>query len=688
MPATSRRRPPPPARPGRTVAALGAALVFTALPALPACAPLAAQERGNPEGEWRYWGGDAWSTRFSPLEQIDADNFGALRVAWQWRGDNFGPNVDFILRATPIYADGRLFTVAGSRRTVVALDPATGETLWTFREPHTPRWEQSTRQNYGKGVAYAEVDGRGVIYVATPGFFLHGLDAETGRPLEGFGQPVPVPGFGPHGTVDMMAYLRIPRHDPYQGIPPEFGSITTSSPPIVVNGVVIVGSSAPTGLAGQTRTENVPGDILAFDARTGAHLWTFHVIPRPGEFGHETWESDAWSRVGNVNAWAPLSADPERGIVYVPTDAPTNDVYGGFRPGDNLYGSSVVALDVRTGERVWHFQTVHHDIWDYDAPVAPILMDVTVDGVRMPIVVQASKQNFAYTLNRATGQPVWPIEERAVPPSLVPGERASPTQPFPTRPAPWDIQGLGIDQLIDFTPELRAQAVELVADIQLGPLYLPPLPRENDLGKRASVLCPGLTGGTNIIGGPVADPETGVMYVASVAACNLLALVPGSTRDDGTPGAQPGVTVSDFIAGVTGGLPTLGGVPILKPPYGRITAIDMNTGEHLWWIPNGDTPDRIRDNAVLAGVELPNTGQASHATALVTRSLLMYGEGRTGRPLFHAVDKRTGERIGTVELPAPTNTAPMTFLHEGRQYVVLAVGGAGHPGGLVALRLP
>jgi quinoprotein glucose dehydrogenase len=663
---------------GKAALAAGALVLAALLPS-----PLSPQQRGNPDGEWRYWGGDAWSTRFSPLEQINAQNFDSLRVAWVWRGDNFGPDADPILRSTPIYARGKLYTVAGSRRTVVAIDPATGETLWTFREPHTPRWDQSSRQNYGKGVAYAEVDGRGVIYAVTPAFFLHALDAETGRPLEGFGRPVPVPGFGQHGTVDMMAFLRTPSHDPAQGIPPGLGSITNSSPPIVVNGVVIVGSSAPTGLGNQSRIDNIPGDILAFDAKTGAHKWTFHVIPRPGELGHETWESDAWQRVGNVNAWAPLSADVERGVVYVPTDAPTNDVFGGFRPGNNLFGSSILALDVQTGRRVWHFQTVHHDIWDYDAPYPPILFDRTVNGQRVPSVVQVNKQNFAYTFNRETGAPTWPIEERPVPQSTTPGEKTS-----PTKPAPWDIQGLGIDGLVDLTPDLRARATEAVADILLGPLYLPAITRANDQGKRGSVLCPGLTGGTNIIGGPVLDPEAGVMYVASVAACSLLSLVPGSSRDDGTSAEIPGTTVSPFIAAGGGGLPALMGIPLLKPPYGKITAIDMNTGEHLWWIPNGDTPDRIKNNPALAGVTIPNTGQPSHATALVTRSLLMYGEGRSGRALFHAVNKRTGEHIGTVELPAQTNTAPMTFLHEGKQYIVAAIGSGSHPGSLVALALP
>jgi glucose dehydrogenase len=666
---------------------VGTALALTLLIGGATTAP--AQDRGTPEGEWRYWGSDAWSTRFSPLDQIDASNFGDLEVAWVWRGDNFGPSLDFVLRSTPIYVDGTLYTVAGRRRTVAAIDPATGETLWTFREPHTPRWENSPRQNYGRGVAYAEVDGRGVIYVVTPGFFLHALDAETGRPLEGFGSPVPIDGFGEYGTVDMLANLdRIQPYDPYLGVPEEHGNITTSSPPIVVDGVVIVGSSALPGLGMQTRIENVPGDVLAYDARTGEHLWTFHVIPRPGEFGHETWESDAWSWSGNANAWAPLSADLERGIVYLPTKAPTNDVYGGFRPGDNLFANSVIALAARTGERIWHFQTIHHDIWDWDNPVAPILLDVNVDGDRVPIVVQTTKQNFVYTFNRVTGEPVWPIVERPVPPSLVPGERASPTQPFPTRPAPFDIQGLTVDDLIDFTPELRQRAIEMLSDVQMGPIYLPPIHRDNEQGYRASVVCPSFTGGNNIIGGTVVDPETGVMYVASVRSCSGVVLWPGNERDDGQPGTARGRRVVDWVSGPGGGLGSIEGLPILSPPYGRITAIDMNTGEHLWWIPNGDTPDRIANHQLLEGVDVGNTGQPSHATALATRSLLMYGEGRSGTPRFHAVDKVTGARVGTVDLPAQSTTPPMTYMHEGRQYIVVPVAGGGMPGSLVALRLP
>lgn len=619
--------------------------------------------------DWTHWGGDAGSTRYSSLDQIDAGNFQDLEVAWVWRGDNFGPDVDNNLRATPIYAEGKLFSVAGSRRAVVAIDPATGETLWTFREPPTKRWEDSMRKNYGKGVAYDVVDGRGVVYVVTPGFFLRALDAATGHAL---------PGFGKDGTVDLLADLGYP-YDEHDGVPSEVGYITNSSPPIVVNGVIVVGNSHEQGYY-QTRRDDVAGHVLAYDARTGEHLWKFHVIPRPGEFGHDTWEDGSWEYTGNVSSWAPLSADRERGIVYIPTDPGTNDYYGGHRPGANLFGTSLLALDARTGERVWHFQLVHHDVWNYDTPHAPQLVDITVNGRRIPAVVQTTKQSWAYVFDRTTGEPVWPIEERPVAQSDVPGERLSPTQPHPTRPAAYEQQGITDDDLIDYTPELRAEALELMKRYRLGPLFNPPSLRDAEDGTEASIHCPGANGGTNIPGGSNVDPETGILYVASVKGCSAPQLIPGTEVDE-----QSNMR---FVTVGPGAVRGPQGLPLLKPPYGRITAIDLNTGEHLWWIPNGDTPDNVKDHPALDGIELPRTGKGAHATTLVTRTLLMYGEGRGGAPLFHAVDKRTGEHAATVELPAPTNTAPMTYLHEGRQYIVMAVGGAGHPGSLVALRLP
>jgi glucose dehydrogenase len=645
---------------------------------------LGGQDRSDPEGEWRYIRGDAASTAYSALDQIDASNFSTLEPAWVWRGDNFGPTVDYVNRATPIYAGGRLYTVAGQRRTVVAIDPATGETIWTFREPHTTRWERSERQNYGKGVAYAEVEGRGVIYVVTPGFFLHALDAETGRPLEGFGKAVPVDGFSPHGTVDLLADLGHP-WDPEFGIPTEIGNITNSSPPIVVNGVVIVGNSAEQGYY-QTRIENVPGDILAYDAKTGEHLWKFNVIPQPGEFGHETWENDAWQYVGNISSWAPMSADPERGIVYIPTDPPTNDFYGGFHPGDNLFSTSVIALDVRSGQRVWHYQTVKHDIWNYDIPVAPILLDVTVDGQRRSILAQVTKQAFVFTFDRATGDPIWPIEERAVPQSRVPGERSSAVQPFPTRPAPFEVQGLAEDDLIDFTPELRRQAEEWTHQISLGPLFNPAIHSTNAEGKIASSHCP--RNAANIFGPPAADPETGILYVASIRDCRFPILVPGVDLDDPASIFTTGRTVADWVSGRDIGAARPGGLSIFKPPYGRITAIDMNTGEHLWWIPNGDTPESVRNNPLLQGLDIPATGKSSYAVPLVTRSLLIYGEGRGGDAVLHAVDKATGREVGRVDLPEPVQYGSMTYMHDGRQYIVVQVAGSSLPGSLVALRLP
>jgi glucose dehydrogenase len=638
--------------------------------------PATAQDRGNPHGEWRYWGGDAWSTRYSPLDQINAGNFANLEVAWVWRGDNFGPTVDNILRATPQYIDGLLYTVAGARRTVAAIDPATGETLWTFREPHTKRFDRSMRQNYGKGIAYDEIDGRGVIYVVTPAFFMHALDAKNGRPITTFGKD---------GTVDLLADLGYPYH-PDLGLNDTIAMITNSSPPIIVNGVIVVGNSHEQGYY-QTRKENTPGHILAYDSRTGRHLWKFNVVPQPGEFGHDTWENEAWQYTGNISSWAPMSADLERGIVYIPTDPPTNDYYGGHRPGNTLFSTSVLALDARTGQRVWHFQTVHHDIWNYDNPTAPNLVNVRVDGRDVPMLVQTTKQSFAYVFNRETGEPVWPIEERPVPQSVVPGERTSPTQPFPTRPAAYEQQGISIDDLIDYTPELRQRAVEHVSQFKLGPLFNPPIHAGNAEGLRAAIHCPGANGGTNIPGGAAVDPETGILYVASTKACSAPVLLPKT--DESVLRRDPDVNM-DFVTWGPGGVGGVDGLPLLKPPYGRITAIDLKNGETLWWIPNGDTPDNVKNHPALQGIDLPRTGKGSHATKLITRTLLMYGEGRgsASAPLLHAVDKLTGQELASVQLPAPTSAPPMTFMHEGKQYIVVAIASGQHPGSLAALRLP
>jgi glucose dehydrogenase len=636
--------------------------------------------------EWVHLGGNADHTRYSPADQINAQNFGQLEQAWAWDGASFNAASG---RSTPSYVDGKLFTVAGARRHVIAIEPETGETIWAYREPHTYRHEYSMRKDYGKGVGYARVDGRGVVYVISPAFFLTALDAETGAPLEGFGKPVPVDGFPKTGVVDLLADLGHD-YDPYYGLPQEVGYITASSPPIVVNGVVVVGNSAEQGY-NQSRIENVPGDVLAYDAKTGAFKWKFNVIPAPGEYGHETWEGIANPRelTGEVSPWAPLSADPELGLVYVPTNPPTIDYYGGHTPGDNLFGTSLIALDVQTGERRWHYQLVHHDVWNYDTPTAPVLLDVTIDGKPTPAVVQATKQTLLFAFNRETGEPLWPIEERPVPQSLVPGEKLSPTQPFPTKPLPYDLHGLTENDLIDFTPELRRQAIEVLADWQIGPLYNPPLHRDNPLGKRGAFWCPGGGGGSNITGPAVADPESGIIYLSSQSACSAVQLLPGEEADlryrtDGGT-RTTGVTLSQYANGPGAGAPRHpSGLPLWKPPYSRITAVDMNTGEHLWMIPIGETPDRIRNNPALAGLDIGNTGTGAQAPMVVTKTLLIYAaDAADGTPSLYAVDKKTGRQVGKVEAPAISRYGMMTYVHKGKQYLMLQTGSK-----LTAMALP
>ena len=672
---------------------------FVAVLALPAAS--LAQGPGTEDGQWTYLGGDAWHTRYTTADQINASNFDNLEVAWQFNAASFGPSTP---RATPSYVDGKLITVTGERRAMIGLNPATGELLWSFTEPNTGRYEYSMRYSYGKGIAYGERDGRGVAYISTPGFFLHALDVVTGEPLANWGEAVPIAGFPPSGSQDMLADIIDGwgpweswdgPYDPDAGIPLELGYITTSSPPIVVNGVVVVGNSAEQGYL-QTRIENIPGDILAYDAQTGDLKWKFHIIPRPGEFGHDTWENDAWEWTGDVSSWAPMSADPELGLVYIVTNGVTIDYYGGHSPGDNLYSTSILALDVQTGERAWHYQMVHHDIWNYDTPTAPILMDVTVDGREIKGLFQATKQNFLYALNRATGEPIWPIEERAVPPSTVPGEQLSPTQPHPTRPAPYDLQGRSEEHLIDYTPEIKEMALQVAQDGGLfNSLFDPPRTIDDPLGPAWN--CPGGGGGVNITGPPVADPVEGVMFITSTGNCFRLQVEPGISSNMDSP-EQSGRTHSAWVAAGTsvpgGARATLNGqqdgLPIWKGPAGRITAIDMNTGEHLWMIPNGDAPqeqqDRIRNHPLLQGVEgvEVNRGRGGHST-MVASPTLLFATGQTadGAWKLFALDKATGERVGTVDIPGSSRYGMSSWVHEGKQYIIVQLND-----GLAAMALP
>ncbi len=632
--------------------------------------------------EWYTQSGDYSGTRFSHADEINADNFDELEVAWEWDGSSFG---GYSGRATPTYVDGKLFTVSGPRRNVVAIDPKTGETLWSYRLPNTARWEYSMRASYGKGIAYSRIDGRGVVYISTPGFFLVALDAETGAPLEGFGGQVPVEGFPETGVVDMLADLGHP-YDPYEGIPLEVGYITASSPPIVVNDTIVVGNSAEQGYL-QARVENVPGDILAYDRVTGDFKWKFNVIPRPGEYGHETWENDAWQYTGDVSSWAPLSADPENNIVYVPTNPPTIDYYGGFRPGDGLFGTSLIALDTETGERRWHFQTVHHDVWNYDNPAVPIQLDINVPGQGVvPSVHQVTKQGFVYSFNRMTGEPIWGMEERPVPQSNVPGEKLSPTQPFPVKPAPFEMQGLSEEDLIDYTPQLRRQALEVMANYDLGPLFNPPIHDTDPDGKIAAAMCPGDGGGANINNPPVADPTTGFLYVTSRKACSWQRVIPGEEADAAIPNPT-GATFALYANDRAGGRPPRlrSGLPYFKPPYSTITAYDMNTGDIAFQIPTGETPDRIRNNPALEGVDIGDTGTGNAITMVATRNLLVYSDmdhdGETA--LLYAIDKQSGEELGRIGVPAQSRYGMSSWMHDGHQYIILQTGAK-----LTAIALP
>jgi quinoprotein glucose dehydrogenase len=629
--------------------------------------PRAGESSGSPNigagrtGEWRYYGSDAASTKYSPLDQIDAANVSKLHIVWTWKAQNFGRQAEFNWEATPLMVGGRLFATAGTRRDAVAIDAATGETLWMYRLDEGARGETVARRN-NRGVAYWSDGSDERILLISPGYQLVALDARTGRPL---------PGFGKDGIVDLWEGLDRAVVKP--------GEIGASSPAIVVRDVVVVGAALQAGIAPPSK-KNVPGYIRGYDVRTGKRLWTFHTIAQPGEFGHETWENGSWEYTGNTGAWGPLSADEELGYVYVPVETPTGDFYGGHRLGNNLFGESLVCLDARTGRRVWHFQLVHHGVWDWDLPTAPTLLDITVEGRRIKAVAQITKQGWVYVFDRVTGKPVWPIEERPVPQSDVPGERTSPTQPFPSKPAAFDRQGFTVDDLIDLTPELKAEAMQIAAKYRLGPMFTPPSIAGAG-GKLGTITLPSPTGGANWQGG-AADPETGMLYVSSVTYAAPVSL----SRD-------PRRTDMDYLGRY--GLQNIGpqGLPLVKPPWGRITAIDLNSGEHIWMVPNGSTPEFVKRHPALKGIDVSQTGNPEHAPILATKTLLFTADGGgmyamppgSGGPMFRALDKRTGKVVHEMKLPANVTGVPMTYMLNGVQYLVMATGAPGIPAELVAM---
>jgi len=618
-------------------------------------------QQGTPvPGEWRTNGGDAGNTRYSPLDQINAANVKNLQVVWRWKAQNMGPAPQGAWEATPLMAGGKLFFTAGTGRTVVAADAATGETLWLYRGDDTA--ERGAVRPNNRGVSYWS-DGRGddrILYV-TPGYQLVALNAKTGLPISTFGVD---------SHVDLWKGLDRPVVLK--------GTIGATSPPIIVRDVAVVGASLKVGVALPTKL-NTPGYIRGYDVRTGKLLWTFHTVPQAGEQGTETWGKDpqtgqdSWKFTGNTGAWGPLTGDEDLGYVYIPVEAPSGDTYGGQRPGANLFSDSIVCLDAKTGKRIWYYQLIHHELWDYDIPAAPILLDITVNGQKIKALAQVNKSAFTFVFDRTNGKPVWPIEERPVPQGSAPGEWYSPTQPFPTKPAAFDRQGVTEADLADYTPEIKAAALKMASQYVLGPIFTPPIVKDTG-GKLATIQLPGAGGGANWMGGAV-DPETGMLYVPSTTAPYLSSLQPGGTRSE----------MQYIAAGSLGGANVMG-LPLIKGPYGRITAINLNTGDHAWMIPNGKPQDSLVNNPALkaAGIDASKWGGNQRSPILITKTLLFEGSDN-----LRAIDKKTGDVIYEMPLGASLTGGTMTYTVNGRQFLVTVVGGQQGGGAeLVAVALP
>jgi quinoprotein glucose dehydrogenase len=636
------------------------ALAIAALAAL-AIPPAHAQQGAPPTGEWRVNGGDTGSTRYSPLDQINASNVKNLQVVWRWKAQNMGPAPQGAWEVTPLMAGGKLFFTAGTGRTVVAADAATGETLWTYRGDDTA--ERGAVRANNRGVSYWS-DNRGddrILFV-TPGYQLVALNAKTG---------LPIPTFGADSHVDLWNGLDRPVV--------QKGTIGATSPPIIVRDVAVVGAALKVGVALPTKL-NTPGYIRGYDVRTGKLLWTFHTVPQAGEPGTETWGKDpgtgedSWKFTGNTGAWGPLTGDEELGYVYIPVEAPSGDTYGGQRPGANLYSDSVVCLDAKTGKRIWHYQLIHHELWDYDIPAAPILLDITVNGTKIKALAQVNKSAFTFVFDRTNGKPVWPIEEKPVPQGNAPGEWYSPTQPFPSKPAAFDRQGVTEADLADYTPEIKAAALKAASQFVLGPIFTPPIVKDTG-GKLATIQLPGAGGGANWMGASV-DPETGMLYVPSVTAPYLSSLQPGGTRSE----------MQYIAAGGLGGPNIMGSIPLIKGPYGRITAFNLNTGEKAWMIPNGKPLDNLVNNPALksAGIDASKWGGSQRSPILITKTLLFEGSDT-----LRAIDKKTGDVINEMPLGANLTGGTMTYMVNGRQFLVAVAGGQrGEGSELVGLALP
>jgi len=688
-------------------AVLGMALLAT---------PVLAQESANVN--WPLYTGDTSGSRYKPLGQINASNFSSLQVAWHFKTDNIGNRPEFKLEGTPIEVDGTVYVTAGSRRAVVALDAATGELLWVHGEKEGARGAAAPRQLSSRGPAYWSDGKEARILYVTPGYRLIALDAKTGQRMASFGDD---------GMVDLKA-------TDDQTIRPDIttGEIGWQSAPTVVGDEVLVGSAFREGFT-PTSYRNNKGSARAYDVRTGKKLWEFHTIPQKGEPGYETWLNNSADYTGNTGVWTEITADPAAGLVYLPVESPTSDFYGGKRPGNGLYGNSLVAVDLKTGTMKWFFQFIHHEIWDYDMSSPPLLMDITVGGKPIKAVAEPTKQGMLYVFDRITGKPVWPIPEKPVPKGDVPGEWYAPTQPMPSKPLPYARTGVGIDTLIDFTPALRTEALDLVKDYKMGPIYTPPVAskesRPAGSGPLGTLALGPANGGTNWPGGSF-NPETHTVFVYACNAClsayGLVKPPPGMSDLDYVEGHAGERVVMINAAGADQGADaplarpapppatpqappppdvppstirrglTVQGLPLVKPPYATISAIDLDSGNILWQVAHGETPDYIRTSPALKGVDLPRTGQASfNIGTLVTKDLVIAGDsaltsppGRSRGAMLRAYDQRTGKEVGSVLMPAGQSGSPMTFMLGGKQYIMVAVSGGNYSGEYICYTLP
>ena len=712
----------------RTLSRIVAALAFLGV-AVAWLTPYVAGQAGTTgfpstkNGEWTHYTADARGSKYSPLDQINASNFGKLEVAWRFKTDNLGTRPEYKLEGTPLMVKGVVYTTAGTRRSVVALDAKTGELMWVYSMREGTRAAIAPRQLSGRGVAFW-TDGKGddrVLFVTT-GYRLVALNAKSGQPVQSFGK---------NGIVDLKEGAVVGTG---QQIDLETGEIGVHSTPLVVKDTIVIGSSMKEGMTVVTHN-NTKGLARAFDARTGKKIWQFNTIPRPGEFGNDTWEENSWAYNGNVGVWTQITADEDAGLVYLPVETPTSDFYGGHRPGNNLFAESLVAVDLRTGVRKWHFQFVHHPIWNFDNSSAPLLADIVVDGKPIKAVASPGKLGWLYVFDRITGQPVWPIEEKPVPQSDVPGEKTSPTQPHPTKPPAYARNALLPEYLIDFTPEMKAQALEQLKRYRWEQSPFGPPVLGNVNGRLGGI---GSGTATNWPGASY-DPETHTVYAqASNNGFSARSLAPmpagfsdirygsgmegrpfrealgpgfGTAADSplaggrGRGAAEPAPAPAPAAGGAAaapaaaaeggGGGLNVQGLPIVKPPYGVVTAVNLDRGEIMWQVPHGDTPDAIRNHPALRGMNIGKTGQNGSVGLMVTKTLVILGDGQVtsppGRPrgaMLHAYDKKTGQQVGEVWMPAPQSGSPMTYSVDGRQYIIVAVSGGAYSGEYIAFSLP